>query len=77
MATLTVAESVDRMFAMADKRLKTEWGNGFTFLGARIVRALYAEELLRILAMQDNSDVSDNKVRVLLQEAYAQNLEGL
>lgn len=75
MATLTVAESVERMFAMADKRLKTEWGAGLDYLGTRIQRALYAEELLRILAMQDNSDVSDNKVRVLLEEAYAQNLE--
>lgn len=77
MATLTVAQSVERMFAMADKRLRNEWGNGFDYLGTRIQRALFAEELLRILAMQDNSDVSDNKVRVLMQESYASNLDGL
>lgn len=74
MATLTVTQSVERMFTMADKRLVSEWGPGLHLMGTRIQRALYAEELLRILAMQDE-EVSDSKVRQLLLEAYASNLD--
>lgn len=69
MATLTVSQSIERMFNLADKRLLNEFGSGFHLLGTRIQRALYAEEMLRILAEQDE-EVADSKVRKLLIESY-------
>lgn len=69
MSTLTVAQSIERMYVLADKRLTNEFGNGLHLLGTRIQRALYAEEMLRILAEQDE-EVADSKVRKLLIESY-------
>lgn len=74
MATLTVAQSVEKMFNIADKRLLNEFGAGLALLGTRIQRALYAEEMLRILAEQDEA-VTDAKVRTLLVESYLNVME--
>lgn len=74
MATLTVAQSIERMYSLADKRLLNEFGNGLHLLGTRIQRALYAEEMLRILAEQDEA-VTDAKVRTLLVESYLNVME--
>lgn len=42
----------------------------FFKLGSTIRRALVGEQLLRILADQDNSGVSDARVRELLIDSY-------
>lgn len=67
-------ESVEKMYRIADQKLLAEFGPGLHLLGSRIQRALYAEQLLSIIAAQDDG-VSDARVRSLVLESYATNMD--
>lgn len=58
-----------RLMKFAEKAVEREWQGNQRKLGTRIERALLAEEILRLLTMQDE-EVSSDRVRELAIESY-------
>lgn len=63
-----------RLMKFAEKSVEREWQGNQRKLGSRLERALLAEEVLRLLTMQDE-EVSDARVRELAIESYLQLME--
>jgi hypothetical protein len=59
----------ERIYKFAKARLAKDWEGYESKLGESLHRALLAEQVLRILASQDE-EVSDRRVRELLIESY-------
>lgn len=59
----------DRLMNFARKSVEREWAGNQRKLGTRLERALLAEEVLRLLSIQDES-VSDQRVRQLAIDGY-------
>lgn len=57
--------AVDRLYAIAEDQVVTTWGNGCALrLGPALYRGLMAEQLLRLMAGQDES-VQDATIRFM------------
>lgn len=64
----------DRLFKFANDRVAAEWDGHEYKLGESLHRALLAEQILRLLSIQDES-VSDARVRELLVDSYDKLME--
>lgn len=69
MAVPNTGLGASRLMNFARKSVEREWGGNQRKLGERIERALLAEEVLRLLSIQDET-VSDTRVRELAIEGY-------
>jgi hypothetical protein len=69
-------ESAERLYALALRRAKNEWGEpAWRLLGRRIRRALIAEEVLTIAAGQDDTSVPAAKVRDIVEFGFGKIME--
>lgn len=72
MSTSTTPDKkMAKMLKQAHDSVMTEWGHAFNKLGSRVQRALLAEAVLSLAAMQDDEEVSDAAVRRIVVDGWS------
>lgn len=71
MTAYTLDAKTSRLLTQVHASVLTEWGrSAFAKLGDRIQRALLAEAVLKIAALQDDDEVADAVVRRIVVEGW-------
>lgn len=74
---MTNTKSESRLYDQAVANARKEWGfPAWQRLGERFQRALIAEEILGIAALQDEDEVPDSRVRSLITDSFLR-LQGI